>query len=85
MTLYTASDYAGLSAGAVNFYFGYEQTMFDEWCFVAKEHGKETLRLPQSKLGVRDRWDVTENLLAGIGLWLERTHAASSRTSTEGK
>lgn len=70
--IYVVSDYAGLSGGGVEFYFGYEETQDDEWCFVVKEHGEETLRLPQSKLGVKDRWDVQANLLAGIAEWLER-------------
>lgn len=79
MSYYVASDYAGLSGGAVSFYFGYEETLFDEWCFVAKEHGKETLRLPQSKLGVKDRWAVEENLMAGVAKWLERTYGDGER------
>lgn len=77
MTQYSASDYAGLSAGGVEFYFGYEETLDEEWCFVAKERGEETLRLPQSKLGVKDRWDVQANLLAGIGEWIERRQFAA--------
>lgn len=83
MSYYVASDYAGLSGGAVSFYFGYEKTMSDEWCFVVEEHGEETMRLPQSKLGVKDRWAVEENLMAGVSKWLERKFAASSRTSQE--
>lgn len=72
---YSASDYAGVYGGVVAFYYGYEQTLGDEWCFVAKERGVETLRLPQSKLGCKDPWGVEENLLAGIAQWLERNHA----------
>jgi hypothetical protein len=77
--IYVASDYAGLSGGGVEFYFGYEETLDDEWCFTAKQQGEETLRLPQSKLGVKDRWNVTENLLAGIVEWLERTQPQGDR------
>lgn len=83
MSQYLASDYAGLSGGAVSFYFGYEKTMFDEWCFVATEYGEETMRVQQSKLGVKDRWNVQENLMAGISKWLERHYAAGSPTSQE--
>lgn len=71
--IYVASDYAGLSGGRFAFYFGYEETLDDEWCFVVKENGEETLRIPQSKLGCKDQWDVTANLMAGISEWLERT------------
>ena len=39
-----------------------------EWCFVAKLGG-ETVRIPQSKLGVDDKWDCQRNLLMGIG-WI---------------
>jgi hypothetical protein len=72
---YIASDYAGLSGGGVSFYYGYEETHFDEWCFVAKEGEKEVLRLPQSRLGCKDRWNVTENLLAGISHWLDASRS----------
>jgi hypothetical protein len=67
---YIASDYDGVSGGRFSFYFGYEETLDDEWCFVAKEVGVEILRIPQSKLGVKDRWNVEANLLAGIARWL---------------
>jgi hypothetical protein len=70
MSVYAASDYAGISGGRFSFYFGYEETMGEEWCFVAKEGDQEIMRIPQSKLGVKDRWDVVENLMAGISKWL---------------
>ena len=78
---YIASDYAGVAGGGVSFYFGYEETMYDEWCFVVKEHGKEILRLTQSELGVKDRFAVEENLLAGISEWLERRSKESKSSS----
>lgn len=68
---FIASDYAGVSGGGIGFYYGYEETEGDEWCFIAKEGDKELLRLPAETLGVKDKWDVTECLLAGIGKWLE--------------
>jgi hypothetical protein len=76
---YIASDYAGVSGGGISFYYGYEETQFDEWCFVAREGDKEILRLPQSQLGCKDRWNVGENLLAGIGKWLERNNRSSTK------
>lgn len=81
MSIYVASDYAGLSGGGVEFYFGYEETLDDEWCFVVKERGVETLRLPQSKLGVKDRWAVETNLMAGIAEWLERRSPPAAQGS----
>lgn len=71
---YVASDYAGVSGGGVTFYYGYEETLGEEWCFVVRESGKETMRIPQSKLGCKDRWNVVENLMAGISQWLEGTN-----------
>ena len=68
---YTASDYASVCGGKTSFYFGYEETLGDEWCFVAKVDGKETIRIPQSKLGVGGGSDMSDFLLAGISLWLE--------------
>ena len=69
-TSYIADDYAVVAGGRFSFYFGYEETIDDEWCFVVKEIGVEILRLRQSELGVKDRWNVGENLLAGIAKWL---------------
>ena len=76
---YIASDYAGMTGGGVSFYFGYEETTAEEeWCFVAREEGKEPFCVPQSQLEVKDRWDVAANLLAGIGKWLDQRHPAAS-------
>lgn len=70
---YISSDYAGMSAGGVSFYFGYEETTeHGEWCFVAREQGREPVCFPQSQLGVKNPWDVATNLLAGIGKWLDQ-------------
>lgn len=72
-----ASDYATCSGGGTEFYFGYERTVGDEWAFTATVDGKEVMRIPQSKLGVRSASDMGEFLLAGISLWLQarQTHS----------
>lgn len=70
-----ASDYATCSGGRTDFYFGYERTVGDEWAFTASKNGVEWLRLPQSKLGVREGSDMAEFLLAGISLWLQECAA----------
>lgn len=67
---YVASDYAGLHSKNVSFYFGYEATLNDEWCFSAKVKGRDEELIPQSKLGVSRGSDMSEFLLAGIALWL---------------
>lgn len=66
-----SDDYAVLKAKNARFYYGYECTADDEWCFEAKFNGQSII-IPQSKLGVKDPWDVVENLLAGIGWVLAR-------------
>lgn len=72
---YHASDYAGLTAGAYHFYFGYEETVGEgddeERCFVAKKGGVEIFRATATDLG----WtggDPTEwGLMEGIALYIE--------------
>lgn len=70
MSYFIASDYSGLSGGRFSFYYGYEKTLNDEWCFVAYENNVEVLRLPSSKLG-NDQFNVEAGLMAGIAKWLE--------------
>lgn len=71
---FVASDYAGVEGKDVSMYFGYEQTDANgEWCFVVTELGEETMRVPQSRLGVAPRSDMSEFLLAGIAQWLSRS------------
>jgi hypothetical protein len=57
-------------------YYGYEETVGDEddeeWCFVASVKGKEIMRVPQSKLGARDKFNCGENVLRGIGILLDK-------------
>ena len=74
---YIASDYAGVSGGGIAFYYGYEETFREEWCFVVRKNGKETMRIPSTELG-GDRFNVAENLLIGISKWLQHYDAASS-------
>ena len=64
-TLGISSDYAVLGFNGGSFYYGYEHTVDDEWCFVAKFNGKEIV-IPASKLG-SGSFNVEENLLTGIG------------------
>jgi len=70
-------DYAVLSTKNASFYYGYEITINDMWCFEAK-FNDEKITIPFNKLGAEKR-DVVECLLMGIG-WilakyrLEETH-----------
>lgn len=70
-----SDDYAVLTAGGLQFYFGYEYTTDDgEWCFVVHSmKGKgELMRVPHSKLGSRTGKDPVEYLLEGIAMWMNR-------------
>ena len=64
-----SSDYATMSCGAGSFYYGYEETEGDEWCFVAKLGigPEEVIKVPFSKLGAKNQWDCVECLMIGIG------------------
>lgn len=80
---YIASDYAGVVGGKHSFYYGYEEVAGgrygEEWCFVAKTDGAETLRVPASKLvGKPEPFECAECLLAGIAMWLRRNTDAAA-------
>jgi len=64
-------DYAVLSTKNASFYYGYEVTINNMWCFEAK-FNDEKITIPFSKLGVDDQWEVVECLLSGIGLILAK-------------
>ena len=70
MSYFVASDYAGLSGGRFSFYYGYEKTIDDEWCFVVSENDQEVARWPASILG-NPQFNVEAGLMAGISKWLE--------------
>ena len=63
---YSASDYAGLSTRNGKFYYGYEVTDGEEWCFTATFDDTE-ITIPFSKLGAKDMLNVRDCLLIGIG------------------
>lgn len=67
---YCSSDYAGLTTRVASFYYGYEVLSDDEdaeWCFEAIITGKQTIKIPFSKLGCKDQFDVVACLMMGIG------------------
>ncbi len=67
-----SDDYAHLSAGGAEFYYGYESTDSNgEWCFYAKIDGEPVLQVPKSILSGRDLGDPVEYLLVGIGRVLD--------------
>lgn len=67
-----ASDYATLDTGRLRFYYGYEETDSNgDWCFAVEYNGVEQMRIPSSGLKC-DKFEVTECLLTGIGMWLQR-------------
>jgi hypothetical protein len=78
MNVYRASDYAGLEAGNMKFYYGYERTTCPihgadreacceayTWAFVAWKNGVEVMRLSSSALHKEYR-DPEVMLMLGI-------------------
>lgn len=84
MRVYASDDYCGLELKEITFYYGYEETLCPhhnkkdcdcnekEWCFVAKEKGKETMRLSVSNLHPQVGEEPLWYLVAGIGHWLNK-------------
>ena len=77
--IYYSDDYAGLDAGDLRFYYGYEVTLQvddedEEWCFNVVKDGKEVFCKTTSQLEefVKEcpYRDVRDYLMAGIALWL---------------
>lgn len=82
---YIASDYAGISAPHVKFYYGYEITENGENCFTAtfQENGDEkVITIPYSKLGTKaEMWQCDECLLQGIA-WIFAKYGLSLQPAT---
>jgi len=64
--LYSASDYAGMSACGYSFYYGYEEEKDGQWAFVMKKGDKELLRYSATELSCRSGDDPKDGLLSGI-------------------
>jgi len=54
------------------------------WCFQAKFNG-EVITIPSNKLGDSDMFDVTENLMLGIGWLFAKYHLELNRNEGEKK
>ena len=73
---YYSDDYAGLDAGNLKFYYGYEvvDEKTSDWCFQVKKNGKEVYRLTETEIresvDTRQLDSMQDYLLAGIGIWL---------------
>lgn len=73
---YYSDDYAGLDAGNLRFYYGYEveDPETEDWCFQVKKDGKEIYRATRTEIekaaDARQLDDVKDYLMAGIGMWL---------------
>lgn len=75
ITQYYTDDYAGLTVGNLEFYYGYEveDTETNEWCFQVKNKGAEIYRVTSSEIEelLNDRYlNPIDYLLAGIGMWI---------------
>lgn len=77
-----ASDYAVLSTKNASFYFGYEKTIGDEWCFEAKFNGV-IITIPFSRLKAKDMFDVVDCLMVGIGWILAKYELVNPLTKKE--
>ena len=71
---YGSDDYAVLRLNDIVFYYGYEYTKGDEWCFVVHTNDVNILIMSESEL--RDVVDINipesveEYLLIGIGIFI---------------
>lgn len=81
--VYTSDDYAGLSLGNLHFYYGYEVTEDDEWCFTVTKGDRELFKMPMSKLHPEKDEVPFWYLVAGIGHYLR--DKLSGNTPKEGK
>lgn len=71
-SIYLASDYAGLITKKWDFYYGYEETQDDEWCFVAwDKDNKEIARYKASEFAERDGESPEIFLLEGLAKFLD--------------
>jgi hypothetical protein len=74
LDLVCSDDYAILDSGRYYFYYGYEEEIDDEWCFVVKENNKILLKITTSEIERKIdgfRLNSTQDyLLSGIGIWL---------------
>ncbi len=68
---YYSSDYAGIEATNASFYYGYEETKNDEWCFVA-EFNDTKITIPFSELEAKNEYEVVDCLMAGIAYILSK-------------
>lgn len=69
-----SDDYAVLTSGRYEFYYGYESAVADVWHFTVKENGKEVFSMSDDEINevYPDSlgFDCADMLLAGIGVWL---------------
>ncbi len=69
---YSSGDYAGLSAGGWQFYYGYEATNAEgEWLFTASKGAGTYVRLTAKQLKVDDKWNCDAVLMAGLAWFLD--------------
>ncbi len=76
--VYYSDDYAGIDAGNLKFYYGYEVVKKvdeeEEWCFQVKKDGKEVFKATTTDIEKSVKEcpfrDVRDYLLAGISMWL---------------
>jgi hypothetical protein len=70
MSYYKSSDYCGCTLGRYLFYYGYEETDGDEWCFTCDliTDDNEDIRIAKYKSSelTGDNFELAPNLFAGI-------------------
>ncbi len=73
---YYSDDYAGLKAGNLEFYYGYEvmDPGSGDWCFEVKKAGQGIFRATATEIRMATQSDQLDGcrdyLIAGIGMWL---------------
>ncbi len=77
-----SDDYAVLSCKNIRFYFGYESTDMDGWCFEAVwDNGNQSIKIPRYYLKVSDSASCEECLLKGIGWFFAKYYPIRKETS----
>ena len=79
---YGSDDYAALECENASFYYGYEVTENDEWCFTA-DFDDVHIRVPFSKLKAKDQWDCMDCLMMGIGWVLTKYKLTKKKAPSE--
>ena len=75
---YVASDYIGIETNLIEYYYGYEETEDDEWCFVAKLKKDDSIIYKEKySTYCDDQFDVVKCFNLGLANYLDKFHLYS--------